>query len=136
MELSLQNYYFIFLFVQNFLKVSLSSSITAIAQDILHGLDSAPALLAKNLPKASNYFFSYLILQGLSVSAGALLQAEGLINWLILAPWMDRPPRQKWEGQTSLPEIRWGTLYPLYKNLACIGKTLRSFLTALLMIQG
>jgi len=85
MELSLQKYYFVFLFVQNFLTVSLSSSITAIAQD-LHGLNSAPALLARNLPKASNYFFSYLTLQGLSVSAGAFLQAEGLINWLILAP--------------------------------------------------
>ena len=85
-ELSLQKYYFLFLFVQNFLTVSLSSSITAIAQDLLHGLDSAPALLARNLPKASNYFFSYLIQQGLIVSAGALLQAGGLIKWLILAP--------------------------------------------------
>ena len=134
-ELSLQKYYFVFLFVQNFLTVSFSSSITAIAQDILHGLDSAPALLARNLPKASNYFFSYLILQGLSVSAGALLQAEGLVNWLILAPWMDRTPRQKWQRQMSLPEIRWGTLYPLYTNLACIGKTLTSFLTTLLTVQ-
>ena len=92
-ELSLQKYYFVFLFVQNFLTVSLSSSITAIAQDILHGLNSAPALLARNLPKASNYFFSYLALQGLSVSAGAFLQAGGLINWLILASWTDRTPR-------------------------------------------
>ncbi len=133
-ELSLQKYYFAFLFVQNFLTVSLSSSITAIAQDLLHGLNSAPALLAGNLPKASNYFFSYLALQGLSVSAGAFLQAEGLINWLILAPWTDRTPRQKWERQIGLPEIRWGTFYPLYTNLACISKTLASLPTPLLII--
>ncbi len=133
-ELSLQKYYFAFLFVQNFLTVSLSSSITAIAQDLLHGLNSAPALLARNLPKASNYFFSYLTLQGLSVSAGAFLQAGGLVNWLILAPWTDRTPRQKWERQVGLPEIRWGTFYPLYTNLACIGKTLASLPTPLLII--
>ena len=126
-ELSLQNYYFVFLFVQNFLTVSLSSSITAIAQDLFHGLDSAPALLARNLPKASNYFFSYLSLQGLLISAGALLQAGSLIQWLILAPWTDRTPRQKWERQMSLPEIRWGTYYPLYANLACIGKLIVYF---------
>ncbi len=132
-ELSLQKYYFVFLFVQNFLTVSLSSSITAIAQD-LHGPSSAPALLARNLPKASNYFFSYLTLQGLSVSAGAFLQAEGLINWLILAPWTDHTPRQKWERQMGLPEIRWGTFYPLYTNLACIGKTLAPLPTPLLTI--
>ncbi|KAL9127437.1 MAG: hypothetical protein Q9217_003689, partial [Psora testacea] len=59
----------------------------------------------------------------LSVSASALLQAAGLINWLIFAPWRDRTPRQKWERQMSLPEIRWGTFYPLYTNLACISKT-------------
>ena len=75
-ELSLQNYYFIFLFAQNFLTVSLSSSITAIAQDLLRGPSSAPALLARNLPKASNYFFSYLTLQGLSVSAGSHTETE------------------------------------------------------------
>ena len=135
-ELLLQKYYFIFLFVQNFLTVSLSSSITAIIQDLVHGLDSAPALLARNVPKASNYFISYLALQGLSGSAGTLLQAGGLIQWLILTPLADRTPRQKWERQTSLPEIRWGTFYPLYTNLACIGKSLTSFLMALLTIQA
>ncbi len=79
-KLSLQKYYFVFLFVQNFLTMSFSFSITVIAQDILHGLNSALALLVRNLLKASNYFFFYLILQDLSMSADALLQAESLIN--------------------------------------------------------
>ena len=79
-ELSLQKYYFVFLFTLNFLTVSLLSSITAIAQELLYGPKSAPALLARNLPKVSNYFFSYLTLQGLSISAGAFFQTGGLIN--------------------------------------------------------
>ena len=118
-ELWLQQYYFVFLFIQNFLTVSLSSSITAIVQDLIRGVSSAPELLARNLPKASNYFISYLILQGLSVSASALLQT---VIWLVLAPWVDFTPRQKWERQMNLPENRGGTFYPFYSSLACIGE--------------
>ncbi len=72
-ELSLQNTYFTFLFAQVFLTVSLSSNITAVVEQLLHGLDSVPAVLASNLPKASNYFFSYLLLRCFSVSASSLL---------------------------------------------------------------
>jgi len=121
-ELSLQKYYFTFLFVQIFLTVSLSSSMTVIIREVLHGLDSVPAVLATNLPKASNYFFSYLLLQGLSVSAGSLLQTGGLINWLVSAPIVNQTPRQKWEKETLLPRMQWGTLFPVFTNLACIGR--------------
>ncbi len=123
-ELSLQKFYFIFLFVQVFLTVSLSSSITAVIQQLLHGLDSVPAVLATNLPKASNYFFSYLILRCFSVSAGSLLQIGRLIDRCTLARIMNVTPRQKWEKQTSLPQMQWGILFPIYTNLACIGKSL------------
>ena len=68
-EQSLQNYYFTFLFVQIFLTVSLSSSVTTIVQELVHGLDCVPAVLARNLSKASNYFSSYILLQGFFISA-------------------------------------------------------------------
>ena len=122
-ELSLQKTYFTFLFIQVFLTVSLSSSITAVIQQVLHGLDSIPAVLATNLPKASNYFFSYLLLRCFSVSASSLLQMGRLIDWCTLARIRSVTPRQKWEKQTSLPQMQWGTLFPIYTNLACIGKS-------------
>ncbi len=122
-ELSLQKYYFTFLFVQVFLTVSLSSSITAVVQEVLHGLDSVPAVLATNLPKASNYFFSYLLIRCFSQSASSLLQVGRLINWYTLTSIMSVTPRQKWEEETSLPQMQWGTLFPIYTNLACIGKS-------------
>ena len=131
MKLFLQKYYFTFLFVLNFLTVSLASSITAIAQDLLHDLDSAPRLMAKNLPKASNYFFSYLTLQDLSISAAVLLQAEDLVKWLILAPLTDCTSRQKWERRMNLSQLQWGTCFSLYINLACIDKLLVLFLSNL-----
>jgi len=101
-KLSLQTYYFTFLFVQVFLTVSLSSSVTTIVQEVVHSLDSVPAVLAKSLPKANNYFFSYILLHGFSVSAGALIQVQDLINWIIIAPFVDRTPRQKQKKQLNL----------------------------------
>lgn len=122
-ELSVQTYYFAFLFVQVFLVVSISSGITTVLDQISNGPQSVPSILASNLPKASNYFFSYLLLQALSVSAGALVQVMGLFKWFILAPLLDNTARQKWARQTTLPEMQWGTFFPVYTNLAAIGKS-------------
>ena len=125
-ELSVQNYYFVFLFVQVFLVVSISSGFTTFIAEISRNPQNAPQLLAQNLPKASNYFFSYLLLQALTVSAGALVQVMGLVQWFILAPLLDSTARQKWRRQTELPNMQWGTFFPVYTNLACIGEFLWS----------
>jgi hypothetical protein len=120
-ELSVQRYYFAFLFFQVFLVVSISTAITQVINDIAHNPQSAPAVLAGNLPKSSNWFFSYLLLQALSVSAGALAQAGELIQWFVLAPLLDSTARQKWRRQVNLPNMQWGSFFPVYTNLACIG---------------
>lgn len=126
-ELSVQTYFFAFLFVQVFLVVSISSGITTVIDEISSGPQNVPSILASNLPKASNYFFSYLILQALSVSAGALVQIMGLFKWFVLAPLLDNTARQKWARQTSLPDMQWGTFFPVYTNLAAIGGSNRQF---------
>ena len=122
-ELAVQDYYFAFLFVQVFLVVSISSGITTILKELTSNPVSVPSLLAQNLPKASNYFFSYMLLQALSVSAGALLQLFSLIIWFLWAPFMDSTARQKWSRQTNLPQMQWGSFFPVYTNLAVIGKS-------------
>ena len=63
-----------------------------------------------------------MLLQALTTSGGALLQVWPLIQWFVLAPIMDRTARQKWKRQMKLPEMRWGTFFPVYTNLACIGR--------------
>jgi calcium permeable stress-gated cation channel len=122
-ELLVQKYYFFFLFVQLFLVVSIASAATAllgIFQNI-NTISDVPNLLAQNIPRASNYFFSYMLLQALSVSAGALVQVGSLISWFVLAPLFDSTARDKFKRQTALSEIQWGTFFPVYTNLACIG---------------
>ena len=121
-ELTVQNYYFAFLFVQVFLVVSISSGITTVLNDISRHPQNIPTILAGNLPKAANYFFSYMILQAFSVSAAALVQLLALFKWFVLAPLLDNTARKKWTRQTNLPDLRWGTFFPVYTNLAAIGE--------------
>ena len=122
-ELSVQWYYFTFLFVQVFLIVTLSAAIPR----ILAGLNSnitiefIPTILATNLPTAANYFFNYIFLQACSVSAGVLAQLGALFGWFVLASIFDNTARQKWARQVNLPQVQWGTFYPVYTNFACIG---------------
>ncbi|MCJ1384779.1 hypothetical protein MMC17_007897 [Xylographa soralifera] len=120
-EISVQKFYFGFLFVQVFLIVSISTTITTVVAQIAASPQSIPAILAENIPKAANYFFSYLILQALSVSAGALLQVGELLSWFILGPLLDGTARKKWARQMNLPTTQWGTFFPVFTNLAAIG---------------
>ena len=119
-ELMVQNYYFAFLFVQLFLVVAISSSFSTIIDNVTD-VTSWPQLLAQNIPISSNYFFSYMILQAMSVSAGALLQIFNLVSWFILAPWLDTTGRRKWARTTNLNQMQWGTFFPIYTTLASIG---------------
>jgi calcium permeable stress-gated cation channel len=122
-EISVQRYYFCFLFVQLFLVVSIASALTQFFAlfTSVDGFTNIPSLLGTNIPKATNYFFSYMLLQALSVSAGALLQVGSLIGWFVLAPILDSTARAKFQRQTQLQSIQWGTFFPVYTNLACIG---------------
>ena len=120
-ELSLSDYYFFFLFVQVFLVATFSSGITQVWSKLTSNITNVTGVLATNLPKASNYFFSYLILQSLSSSAAALLQVVQLLLWFVWASMVDNTAREKWSRQISLPQIDWGTFFPLYTVFAVIG---------------
>lgn len=119
-ELTVQKYYFAFLFVQLFLIVSISSSFSTMFHSVTHFM-SIPSLLAQNIPRASNYFFSYMVLQALSVSAGALVQIVNLFSWFILAPVIDKTARMKFARTMNLNMVQWGTFFPVYTTLASIG---------------
>ncbi|RAL60250.1 hypothetical protein DID88_000030 [Monilinia fructigena] len=118
---SVQTYYFAFLFVQVFLVVSISGGAVAALGSWSSDITSIPETLAQQLPKAANYFFSYMILQALSVSSGTLLQLTTLIFWFVLPKLFDNTARQKWTRNTTLPSVSWGSFFPVYTNFACIG---------------
>ncbi|OCK84370.1 DUF221-domain-containing protein [Lepidopterella palustris CBS 459.81] len=119
-ELRVQNFYFAFVFIQLFLVVSISAGITRTIKTLIDNPVSIPATLAKNLPGASNYFFSYLILQALSISSGTLLQVVNIVM-LFLGRFLDTTARQKVTRVLSGSGINWGTLIPVYTNFGAIG---------------
>lgn len=108
------------LFVEVFLVVSITSGALQTLVDVATDIESLPTLLAKNLPDASNYFFSYLLLQGASVSSGTLLQVSALAMWFLISRMLDSTARAKFIRQTRLPEVKWGSFFPVYTNFACI----------------
>lgn len=119
-ELRVQNFYFAFVFVQLFLVVSLAAGISRTVVTLAHNPLSVTATLAQDLPGASNYFFSYLILQALSISSGTLLQL-GNILMLLMGRFQDTTARQKVSRIIGRSGINWGTLIPIYTNFGTIG---------------
>ncbi|KAI1377779.1 DUF221-domain-containing protein [Hypoxylon crocopeplum] len=117
---TVQKFYFAFLFVQVFLVVSLATGVLQTLENLANNPTGIADLLAVNLPKAANYFFSYMILQALSVSSGTLLQIGALINWYVISRMMNNTARNKWSTNTKLPDVNWGTAFPVYTNFACI----------------
>ncbi|KAF2822140.1 DUF221-domain-containing protein [Ophiobolus disseminans] len=119
-ELLVQNFYFAFVFVQLFLVVSIATGISATLTKLLDNPISVPQVLAENLPRSANYFFSYMILQALSISSGTLLQI-GAVVVIILLRFLDTTPREKVSRVLSRPGINWGTMIPVYTNFGAIG---------------
>lgn len=125
-ELTTQNFYFAFEVIQVFLVVTISSSASSVVTKIINNPTSAASLLAENIPTASNFYISYIILQGLSFSAGALLQISGLILGKVLGRLLDNTPRKMYSRWSNLAGLGWGTVYPVFTLLAVIGKNSRS----------
>ncbi|KAE8372671.1 hypothetical protein BDV26DRAFT_285761 [Aspergillus bertholletiae] len=109
-EIFFQRHYFIFLFTQLFLVVSISSSLTTMIPEIANDIQSVPSVLAKNLPKASNYFYSYFLLQAITQSVMVLFQLPGSL-WTYM-----KRRRKEYLPQT----VQWSLLYPVFTNLICI----------------
>lgn len=120
-ELRTQNFYFGFQVVQVFLITTLTSAASASVTSILCKPGDAPNLLATNLPKASNFYISYFVLQGLTISSNALLGIVGLILFRLLSKFLDTTPRKMYKRWSTLSALGWGTVFPVYTNLTVIG---------------
>ncbi|KAG8624252.1 hypothetical protein KVT40_007319 [Elsinoe batatas] len=120
-ELGVQKFYFTFLFFQVFLVVTLSAGLTRTLTDLASDTIGVLRKIATDLPKSSNYFYSYMAVQALGQSAGALLQVGTLIFWFILGPILDSTARQKWARQTNIQSIQWGSYFPFFTLIATIG---------------
>lgn len=118
-----QQAFFAFQVIQVFLVTTISSSATSTVTQIIDDPTSSMYLLSENLPKASNFYVSYIVLQGLTMSSGALLQIVTLILFYVLGYLLDNSPRKKYNRFSKLSSMSWGTTFPVFTNLAVITLT-------------
>lgn len=119
-ELKTQTWYFAFQVIQVFLITTFSSGASAVASQIVQNPLQAPQLLATNLPKASNFYISYLILFGLAQAASMLLNIVALALFLVLGRLFDKTPRKMYNRWIALNGVGWGSEYPKWTNLGVI----------------
>lgn len=81
---------------------------------------SVPSQLAQALPRAADYFMSYVLVKALSGAASALLQPVALFGQIV-SRLQDVTPRQKWRRQAELSRIEWARIFPPLTNIAVIG---------------
>src|SRR5690606_1300240 len=79
-ELYVQHAYFFFLLVQVFLLTTLTSAASASVVKILQSPLEIKDMLSENLPKASNFYLSYILIQCLGAGAGRLANFGDLIR--------------------------------------------------------
>lgn len=115
-----QQSFFAFQVVQVFLVVTITSAATSTVTRIVQAPEDAMYLLASNLPKSSNFFISYLLLQGMGVSSAVLAQILPLFFFYVVGPFTDTTPRRKYSRFKDLGAPGWGFTYPVYSNLAVI----------------
>jgi len=120
-ELFTQNAYFVFQVVQVFLVVTIASSASAVVKTIINNPTGVAQLLAQRIPTASNFYISYFIVQGLTVSAGVISQVVGFIIFKILYKFLAGTPRKMYQKWANLSAISWGSTLPVFTNIAVIG---------------
>lgn len=119
-ELKTQTWYFAFQVIQVFLMTTFISGAAAVTTQIIDNPGSAPALLANNLPKASNFYISYFILYGLAQAAAQLLNIVALLLFVVLGKFLDSTPRKMYNRWVNLSGLGWGSEYPKWTNLGVI----------------
>lgn len=130
-----QQSYFAFQVVQTFLVVTIASSVTSVVTQIIEEPTSAMRLLSENLPKASNFFISYIILQGFTISGGSLFQIVPLIMFYVLSFALDGTLRKKYTRWSGIGSYAWGTTFPVYNTLAVITITY-SIISPMILLFG
>ncbi|KAL1874017.1 hypothetical protein VTK73DRAFT_571 [Phialemonium thermophilum] len=118
-ELYTQNAYFLFQVVQVFIVTTLTSAASAAFTQILENPLSAKDLLSENLPKASNFYLSYILVQCLAGGGSQLLHLLELVRHQLIAKFSEHP-RYVFRTYHKLRRRHWGSVFPVISNLGVI----------------
>jgi hypothetical protein len=140
-ELKTQAWYFVFQVFQVFLVTTFSSGAAAVATKIAEDPRETPRLLAEALPKASNFYLTYFILQGTASAASTVLNYSDLFEYLFYEYFWDKTPREKFQTYAQMKGTPWASWYPKFTNFlvislayACVAPLVLGFATIGLFI--
>ncbi len=101
---------------------TMTSAASAVGKQIAANPGSATTILAENLPKSSNFYISYFIVQGLTIAAAVLSQVVGFVIFTLMYKFFAGTPRALYNKWANLSAISWGSTLPIYTNIAVIGE--------------
>lgn len=120
-ELFVQKAYFAFQVVQVFLVTTITTAASNALLDIVEDPSSAPEFLAQNIPRASNFYISYILIQCLAAGAFGLLHLFDMLRHFIL-PRVSELPRTRFRVWSRMRMVYWGGIFPVFSNLGVIGE--------------
>ncbi|KIV91252.1 hypothetical protein PV10_05812 [Exophiala mesophila] len=118
-ELFVQHAYFAFQVVQVFLITTLTSAASAAVGELLADPTMAKDLLSQNLPKASNFYLNYFLIQSLFFASANLVQVFNLFKFHVF-PRLTKNVRKQYNKWHQLERVHWGGVFPVYTNLGVI----------------
>ncbi|KAG4275022.1 hypothetical protein FPRO04_14443 [Fusarium proliferatum] len=77
-------------------------------------------LQSPSIPTASNFYISVFIIQGLTIATGVLTQIFGFVMFTLSYRFTNMTPRIIYDKVTALGAIYFGSLMPIYTNMAVI----------------
>lgn len=120
-ELFVQHAYFAFQVVQVFLITTLTSAASAAITKLLQDPTLAKDLLSQNLPKASNFYLNYFLIQSLFFGSSHLVQIFNLFKFHVFQRF-SKDARKTYVKWHRLEKIHWGGVFPVWTNLGVISK--------------
>ncbi|CAH0057794.1 unnamed protein product [Clonostachys solani] len=118
-ELFTQTAYFAFQVVQVFLVTTITSAASGALFKIIQEPLQIKDVLAENLPKASNFYLSYILIQCLMNAGTSLLHPFDLFRHVFLRK-IARLPRMHHRIFYTMRPALWGRDFPIFTNLAVI----------------
>ncbi|KIH93215.1 hypothetical protein SPBR_02207 [Sporothrix brasiliensis 5110] len=134
-ELYTQHAYFCFQLIQVFLITTLTSAASAAFTQILADPLSIKDLLSTNLPKASNFYLSYITVQCLAGGAIGLAHFFDLFRHTVLNKTIQHPRRAVRNFQ-RLKQPHWGGIFPVYTNMGVIAISYTCIAPLILVFAG
>ncbi|KAK5991361.1 hypothetical protein PT974_09642 [Cladobotryum mycophilum] len=122
-ELFTQNAYFVFQVIQVFLVQTLTNAASTALVQIAKDPGSVFSTLSTSIPTSSNFYVSYFIVQGLTIATSVVTQVVGLFVFKLLYKLLSKTPRDMYKKWTTLSAISWGSVMPVYTNIAVISIT-------------